>query len=613
MRRTPLAQPGTLVGIVLALGLALVAPSAARAASLPRSLELSSGWRFQPDPLDIGVARGWQQPEFDRAGWRSVPVPSAWDAYDATLDGYEGVGWYAYRLPAQRIDGTAWQRLRFGRANHRATVWIDGEKMAEDSLGYLPFELAATPRLRPGSPAWIVVRVENGVRYDWLPGTTTVEWVQYGGLLEPVELLTTARTFIGHVAIDARPRGEDASVSVAVELESALDTTFVGRVRVEAGGQLAEAAVRVTPRHAGEAAVEFVIPRARTWSPAQPALYDMKVRLLEGAREVDAISERFGVRSIETRDRELLLNGQPLRVRGVNRYNEFPGRGPAAGEAAIRADLAAIKAAGANLVRVHFPQTPATLRIADELGLLLMEEVPLNWWRASWHPPAPPAYQNDRIIDSAERALERMVWRDVNHPSIVIWSMANECRTYDSLGVHAMERLLRRARALDRSRLLTYVANGSYAKQKAFALADLVAVNLYFGMWDGEPAEGRDDMESRVHAPTAAALGEIAGLFPGKPILLSEFGTIGIPGSGGDTRFSEDFQAAYVASVWQAVRDRPEICGGAVWSWADYRHRRGFTNDFPAFFGPFGLVTLDRKPKRALRALSELWHEDAGR
>jgi hypothetical protein len=138
-----------------------------------------------------------------------------------------------------------------------------------------------------------------------------------------------------------------------------------------------------------------------------------------------------------------------------------------------------------------------------------------------------------------------------------------------------------------------------------------VAVNLYYGMWDGETAESSADMEARVHLPTRDALSEISALYPEKPILLSEFGTIGLPGSGGDTRFSEDYQAAYVASVWQAVRDQPDLCGGVVWSWADYRHRRGFTNDYPAFFGPFGLVTLDRRPKKALATLRALWREDA--
>src|SRR5262249_4682300 len=164
-------------------------------------------------------------------------------------------------------------------------------------------------------------------------------------------------------------------------------------------------------------------------------------------------------------------------------------------------------------------------------------------------------------------------------------------------GVHAMERLLQRARDLDSTRLVTYAANRSYDQNRAFAQADLVAVNLYFGMWEGETAEREAQLESRVYQPTRDALGAIARLFPGKPVLLSEVGTIGIQGSGGDVRFSEDYQAAYVTSVWKAVRDRPEICGGVVWSWADYRHRRGFTNDYPAFYGPFGLVTLDRKPK----------------
>jgi beta-glucuronidase len=589
-----------------------LAGSAAHAGStLPRSIALTSGWRFQPDPLRLGDTQGWQRPGFDRHGWRTVPVPAAWDTYGAAMDGYEGVCWYAYELPADRIRADAWQRLRFGRVNHRATVWIDGEQVADDSTGYLPFETPATPRLNPAHAAWIVVRVENGTRYDWLPGTPTVEWVQYGGLLEPVELLSTPRVFLAHASVDARPQGADGVAHVVVEVENAGDAEFHGRVRVETAGQRAEVGVRAAPRRTGEATIDLKLPHARVWSPDTPALYDVVVRLNDGTRETDMIVDRFGVRSIETRGRQLLLNGQPLRIRGVNRYNELPGSGPVADAATIRADLRAVKAAGANFVRVHFPQPPATLDIADELGLLVMEEVPLNWWRASWHAPAPPEYRNDRIIDTAELALDRMVWRDINHPSIVIWSMANECRTYDSLGVHAMERLIRRAHTLDRSRLVTYAANRAYERNAAFASADLVAVNLYFGMWDGDVAANLAELPARVRQPTAAELAGIARLFPDKPLLLSEFGTIGIAGSGGDVRFSEDYQAAYLAAVWQAVVDCPEVCGGVVWSWADYRHRRGFTNDFPTDFGPFGLVTLDRKPKSALSTMSRIWHAEA--
>ena len=152
----------------------------------------------------------------------------AWDFYDPVMDGFEGVGWYALELPADRVAPGAWQRLRFNRANYRATVWIDGQKAGENLNGYVPFEIAASPFLKPGQPAWIVVRVENGTRWDWLPGATIVEWVQYGGLLEPVELLTTAPAYVGHVSIGRRRAGKDGSVHAVVEVVNAAEQAVRG-------------------------------------------------------------------------------------------------------------------------------------------------------------------------------------------------------------------------------------------------------------------------------------------------------------------------------------------------------------------------------------------------
>ena len=205
----------------LAALLAAVAPVPALSgqSAPPRSVTLSEGWLFQPDPDGVGDAQRWQRPDFDRGGWRPVKVPMAWDYYDPVMDGYEGIGWYALALPADRVVAGAWQRLRFNRANHRATVWIGGEKAGENLTGYLPFEVAASPCLKLVLPAWIVVRVENGTRYDWLPGSATVEWVQYGGLLEPVELLTTAPAHVGNVSIRAAPRGAAGRVAVSVRFD----------------------------------------------------------------------------------------------------------------------------------------------------------------------------------------------------------------------------------------------------------------------------------------------------------------------------------------------------------------------------------------------------------
>lgn len=589
---------------------ALLLLAAAPSGAAERSATLDGPWLFQPDPDGVGEARGWERPDADRSGWRRVTVPMAWDFYDPTMESYEGVGWYALAIPGDRVVPSSWQRLRFGRVNHKARVWLNGRPAGENLTGYLPFEVAATPLLEPGEPNWLVLRVENGTRYEWLPGTPIVEWVQYGGILEPVELLTTSPVHLAHVGVRAVPRGADGLVAVTAEIADPSGTPFSGRVRVAAAGKSAEEPVEVAAGGTAHVAVSLVLPNAPAWSLEHPALETAHVELLGPSGPVDSLDERFGVRSIEARGREILLNGRPVRVRGVNRYDELPGRGPVVDEATIRRDLLAVKDAGANLVRVHYPQSPAHLRVADEIGLLMMEEVPLNWWRASWHPKVPAEHENDRIVDVAEQALEQMVRRDGSHPSLVVWSMANECRTDDELGTRAMERLLRRAKALDPSRLATYVSNQRQEQNRAFALADLVAVNLYFGMFEEPLADDLSQIEDRVYRPTRERLLEIARFFADKPVLLSEFGMVGVPGWGGPLRSSEDFQAAYDAAVWRALSSVPDVAGGVVWSWADYRHRRGFTNGFPTEFGLFGLVTLDRQPKKALAAMRALWRAE---
>ena len=124
-------SPRLSLGVAVLLFFAAPTPAVSTGTALPRSLILSEGWLFQPDPHGVGDAQRWQRPDFDRSGWRPVTVPMAWDHFDPVMDGYEGVGWYALELAADRVAAGAWQRLRFGRANHRATVWIDTVKRGQ--------------------------------------------------------------------------------------------------------------------------------------------------------------------------------------------------------------------------------------------------------------------------------------------------------------------------------------------------------------------------------------------------------------------------------------------------------------------------------------------------
>jgi hypothetical protein len=156
------------------------------------------------------------------------------------------------------------------------------------------------------------------------------------------------------------------------------------------------------------------------------------------------------------------------------------------------------------------------------------------------------------------------------------------------------------------TRLVTFVtAPGSVREHRAFEQADLVATNMYHGSLSGPLVEHRDQLDARARRPTEAHLRRELGAFPDKPLLITEFGAMGMHGLHGDVPTTEDFQAEYLRAVWAAISGIPEVSGGVVWTWADYNHRRPFTSLGP--FGAFGAVTIDRKPKAALKALASMF------
>ena len=579
------------------------------AVSSPREIvEIKSGWRFQMDGADIGEKEGWHKVGFDRSAWAEVSVPKAWDLYDEALWGYEGIGWYTTSVPASMVGPGKLQTLRFGRVNYQARVWLNGESLGENVGGYLPFEFDVTGKLKPDSANVLVLRVDNKPRLEWLPAAKEIEWVQYGGLIAPVTLETTATVHIADLAINAVPQGSGASIECALEVRNAGQAERSVTLRIGVSGEkdswlsipLKLAALTTsTPR------ASLSLEHARPWSPESPFLYSIEATIEDGTSVLDAKSDRFGVRRIETRGREILLNGERFRVKGVNRYDEYGRYGPNPPKDLLIADLKQMKKAGVNFIRVHYPQSPDLLSLYDEMGFVMMEEVPINWWGDPFEAKGDPL-QSDAILPQAIRTLEGMIRRDKNHPCLIIWSMANESRTNSEVGISVMRKLIRRTKELDRSRLVTFVSTGGDVnRHKAYEDADLIATNFYFGVFGPPFALHASQIEETAAKPSADYLRSQVGAYPEKPMIVAEFGNRGVPGIHGDVVYSEDFQAAYIQSVWKAIQSVDEVSGGVLWCWADYYHRRNFIQY--AVFGPYGVVTVDRKPKAALRALTLMY------
>lgn len=204
-----------IAGVLIAAAMASGQP---RPASRPvpgerEIVPISAHWRFQLDVTDLGEKEQWYGKDYDRSRWARASVPKAWDLFEEALWGYEGIGWYATTLPGTLARKDQVQRLKFGRVNYHSKVWLNGELLGENVNGYLPFEFDVSGKLKPDTPNLLVLRVDNRPRLTWLPAAKQIEWIQYGGILEPVTLETSARTYISDLTINAVPDGAGASVS----------------------------------------------------------------------------------------------------------------------------------------------------------------------------------------------------------------------------------------------------------------------------------------------------------------------------------------------------------------------------------------------------------------
>jgi beta-galactosidase/beta-glucuronidase len=580
--------------------------------SVRQAVTLAGDWRFQLDIRDIGEKEKWY--EKDNSAWGSVVVPLAWNCYEEGLFNYEGIGWYSTGFtPDQAVTGKK-SEIVFGRVMYYTKVWINGEFIGENIGGYLPFSFDVTKYLKPGQENKLVMRVDNRPRINWLPAAEQIEWIQYGGILQPVTLVTTPQIYLDNLTIRTIPEKHGALVNciitVANETSNEDDMDLTIDISRNTTGLAKSVKIRCKPNDTTNVNVAFNIEDAELWSPETPALYTASVSLSKNGQRTDDLNDRFGIRQVRVEGTSILLNGKPVTIKGTHRYDAYDRLGPNPPDSLLRKELALMKSVGINTIRVHYPASPELLNLYDEYGFMMLEEIPLNWWGNKWDmtPIGGKAEQSLDILDQAKSTLGNMIARDKNHPCIIIWSMANECATDNEIGITVMRTLLKLAKSLDPTRLTTFVAGDNPIKHLAFDEADVVGFNAYF------VCDHIQQMDSVITQPLSRHMAEYRNFF-NKPIIMTEFGRQGIKGIHGDSFYSEEFQAAYIESNWKAIIENPTISGGILWTWADYFHEQhfslhtsyGFYGVVNANYGPFGVVTGDRKHKKSLESLARMY------
>lgn len=575
-------------------------------------MSLDGIWRFCADPKGEGEQAAWQQglPQST-----SIAVPGSWNDQVEGMHNYLGLAWYETDVFVPRAWGSERIFLRFNSANYMAHVWINGQPVGCHEGGHLPFAFEVNRYLKLGERNLITVSIENELSITRVPNgnvpgqmrqfpATNYDFFPYGGLQRSVLLYTQPRTSLCDVRITTSYEGSEGHVTIEATKQG---NASRGNVVVsDREGHRYEAQLRF---NGNRATAVVTVPNVQLWSCESPFLYDVDVTLPGH----DAYHTHTGVRTISFDQKSLLLNGKPLHLRGFGKHEDFPIFGRGVAHPVTVRDFQLMRWLGANSFRTsHYPYDEAVYDIADREGFLIIDEIPavgLLFY---------DGVENVRTRQAqCEKALHEMLIRDKNHPSVILWSVANEPMhkgvggaNYDGkekqgeteenqLAIENLGRLVAICHEEDKTRPATFVAM-SGSPSSWHQVGDVICINRYYGWYTnpGNMAQAMQIMNGELDK-----LYELYHL----PIIFTEFGADTNAGfhSLDEDMFSEEFQCTFIADYLDLANTKDFVTGMMIWNFADFKtgvamHRVNGMNYK-------GVFTQTRQPKMAAHLLRQRW------
>lgn len=547
-------------------------PRATFTSSAP-TMSLNGSWRFHWSPTVDESTAGFWQPDFDDWAWAPLTVPSHWQLHGYGKPAYTNVR-YPFpvdppHVPHENPTGEyrqtfrvpeAWTEnnrliLRFDGVDSFFTVWLNGTELGSACGSRLPSEFDVTGKVRPDVDNHLAVRV-----HQWSAGS----------YLEDQDMWWLSGIF-RDVTLVVRPETSMTDLTVHADYD---DGSGVLRVEADVDARVVVPELGIDAVTALDIAVDNVEP----WSPDEPRLYDGEV-----ITDAERVAVRIGFRRVEISDGVLKVNGRRILFRGVNRHEFHPDRGRALTRQDMLDDVLLMKQNNINAVRTsHYPPHPHFLDLCDEYGLYVIDECDLEthgFVREGWHgnPSDDPKWR-DALLDR----MQRMVERDKNHPSIIMWSLGNESGSGANL-----QAMYEWAKQRDPSRPVHYEGTHGTASTDVYS-------RMYLTHADVDTIGRRQ--EERLDDPQADDARRAM------PFILCEYAHAMGNGPGGLRTYQELFEE----------HDRCQ--GGFVWEWIDHgiRKRDAAGREFFAYGGDFdepmhdgnfvadGLVFPDRTPSPGL-------------
>lgn len=606
---------------------------------------LNTGWHFTlSEATPEGLLDGTFQPDT----WQPVTVPHSWNrvgyyqhADDSsrhspeTVNTTMGTGYYhlTFSIPTGVSQPEHW--LEFDAASRTAEVWLNGQRLGEHRGGFTRFRFNATDAIYTDKSNTLVVKVDNSKptatssTYDTLP--IAGDFFVHGGLYREVRLVSVANT---HIALDdfggagvyaSTSMASDGAASITVTTlisqqgEQGADIIMVARLTDDNGevAAKAEQTLSLEANSRSERHLTLKVVEPKLWQGMDnPYLYRLEVVLTDArGKLLDSVSQQYGLRTFAVDpNKGFILNGKPLRLKGVAYHQDREGRGWAVSRSDIAEDIQLLTEMGANTVRLaHYPHGQPVHELANELGLILWDEIPLvSVWRyAEEYEKA-----NQALIDNAQLQLTEMIKQNYNHPSVAVWGIANEVDFGAVLPAFLgsppdsepdptpiLTLLDDQVAKLDPNRYSVLAncceANTRWPADKVpetTGLSQTTGLNRYYGWYYGQPQDLDKHLDT-LHA-----------LYPEQPLSVSEYGAggattlhtddvLGGPVAATGRHQPEEYMS-YVHEVnWSILASKPYLWATWIWNGFDFATTTRVEGD-SIDINTKGLITYDRNIKK---------------
>ena len=578
-------------------------------------IDLSGIWLFKADD-GTGFDNKWYKRKLENP--ITMAVPASYNDQKESADLRDHYGYVFYQREMQIPRSLKGQRivLRFGAVTHYAKVYLNGELICEHKGGFLPFEVEIQDKLKQDNNL-LTVAVDNVVDQGTLPvGSETggsmlnggaipdmpgvtpkkqnnpnFDFFNYAGITRPVKAYSTPRSYIKDVSFAPIIDGNNSTVSYQI------DTIGEGQVSIEVYSEAGEVVATAKGKEG-----TFIITDVTLWQPLNAYLYTAKISFGE-----DSYEQTFGVRTIEVRGTQFLINGNPFYFKGFGKHEDSDFRGRGLDQVLNVKDISLLKWIGANSFRTsHYPYAEEMMNLCDREGIVVIDETPAVGLHFNVG-----GTKGDTDVDTFEivRTKEHhhdvvadMIARDKNHPCIVMWCIANEAdtNTNPDSAYHYFKPLYDLAHQCDpQNRPVTLVGvMGASVGDKILPEMDVICLNRYYGWYvfgaDLPAAKQALTIELEYWKTT------------GKPVMFTEFGADTVAGLhlATPTMFTEEYQVDFLKANQEVFDQTNFFIGEHVWNFADFQTVQGILR---VDGNKKGVFTRDRKPKLAAHYLRNRW------